>query len=118
VPRDGLASDEVERVIASAIASCRIPPARAAHYRTMAKGGTDIAPILASLAPYPGNAGVNASTRSRPTAEDDDLAYAAMFPTVQEQRDQADAQLAASVYSTASDQETYESIYGAGSWEK
>jgi hypothetical protein len=115
MPPDRLAADHVERRIAAAVASHRIAPSRAAHYRALAKTGEDIS-FLDTLQPCDINA--SASTGSRPTPEDDEAAYAAMFPTPEQERAVADAQLAASVYSTASDKETYESIYGAGAWDK
>ncbi len=115
MPPDRLAADHVERRIAAAVASHRIAPSRAAHYRALAKTGEDIS-FLDTLQPCDINASAN--TGSRPTREDDEAAYAAMFPTTEQQRAHADAQLAAAVYDPASDKETYEGIYGPGSWEK
>lgn len=115
MPPDRLAADHVERRIAAAVASHRIAPSRAEHYRALAKTGKDIS-FLDTLQPCDINA--SASTGSRPTPEDDEAAYAAMFPTTEQERARADAQLAASVYDPASDREVFESIYGPGSWEK
>lgn len=125
MPRDGLAGDEVERVIASAVASCRIAPARAAHYRAMARSGTDIATLLAGLQPYPGNAAAAevADTLSddeywdyhfgrRPESEEAETATRRLPARA------AAARQAAAAADDASDQEVYEAIYGPGSWDK
>ena len=110
---DGLAADHAERRIAAAVASHRIAPARAAFYRAKALAGEDIS-YLDTLQPCALNA--SAGSGSRPTPEEDEAAYAALFPTVEEERARADAHLAAAVYNPASDREVFESIFGKGTY--
>ncbi len=112
--RNGRASEEDERRIAAAVATHRIAPGRAAFYRARALAGEDIS-LLDTLQPCALNASTGAG--SRPTLEDDEAAYAAMFPTTEQERAHADAQLAAAVYNPASDKELFEGLFGKGSFE-
>lgn len=109
--RDGLAADHVERRIAAAN---RIPPSQAAHYRALAKAGTDISYLdtLAAVA-------VDGVPSSEPP-EDDDAVYAALYPTPEQDRKAADKRVsvtAARAAEPASDKDLYEAIFGPGSWE-
>ena len=112
--RDGLANEDDERRIAAAVATRRIAPARAAFYRSQARSGEDIS-FLETLQPCDLNA--SASTGSQPTREDDEAAYAAIFPSSEAERARADAHLAAAVYDPASDKEVFERIFGKGTFE-
>jgi hypothetical protein len=113
--RNGRASEEDERRIASAVATHRIAPGRAAFYRARALAGEDIS-LLDALQPCALNAS-SAGTRSGPTLEDDEAVYSSLFPSVEEGRRAADAALAAAVYDPASDKELFERLFGEGTFE-
>lgn len=114
---DGLANDEAERRIAAAVASHRIAPARAAHYRQMAKAGDDLS-MLETLQPCDLNAPAGAAE------PDVDEIYASVFPTVAEGRQRADDRIrdyetrAAAPATDQADRESYETIFGLGSWDR
>ena len=117
----GLPYRETEAKIAAAIADGKFPRSRAAHYRALAAAGDDLSVLdqLAAGVPVldPGGAdqdpedalyeslfGSPRGDGSQPvTAAEaaEDPAYSALFPSVEQERRRADAQLAAAAKATA-----------------
>jgi hypothetical protein len=120
------ASAKAERHIAAAIAGNRIPASRAAHWRTQAARGVDLA-ILDTLAVVPPSlraAGGSSAKEdesydalfgARHQDQDDpDPVYAAFFATPEEDRKRADAHQVAAANAAAalSDDDLYEALFG------
>ena len=53
---------------------------------------------------------------SRPTPEDDEALYSAVFPTTEQDRARADAALASAVYNPVDDKDVFESLFGKGTY--
>jgi hypothetical protein len=129
----GRVSDADERHIQAAIQAGRLHPSSAAHWRQKAAQGADLS-VLDTLAAVPPDllkAANGAPARSQDDAAyealfgqpgqgdgPDDPVYAALFPTVAQDRKRADARLAAALKAAAAlsddgDAE-YEALFGKG----